>query len=272
MNIFEKVYTNPTNGERWIKITDRIVPGIKPIYWISDFGNVYSEFSNSLMSLSLDYRGYAVLCLSLLNGRRTCKVHRLVALAFILDYRNTDLLQVNHKDGIKTNNFYWNLEWSTPKENIDHSIRMGLRTAYNENVHTSVFDNDTVLKIADLLLKNTSYKNIIDELDLTYDDATIHRIERIRSKKTWNTLLLGYDFSNYDPYHNSRVFTKEELHSICKYLEENGKQTSTEEVFRYLGKGDFYSYPTEVRASYTHALSCLKGRSKYKNISSNYNF
>jgi HNH endonuclease/NUMOD1 domain len=58
------------------------------------------------------------------NGKRFY-VHRLICLAFFgpSDGIKTD---VNHKDGVKTNNRADNLEWVTPKENSVHAWETGL--------------------------------------------------------------------------------------------------------------------------------------------------
>ena len=66
-------------------------------------------------------------------GKRTSlKKHRGIMLAFSDYPANADKLEVNHKNGIKSDNKIDNLEWVTPSENILHAFKMGLRT--NEEI------------------------------------------------------------------------------------------------------------------------------------------
>ena len=58
--------------------------------------------------------------------RKCVLVHRLVAAAFIGE-QPKDKPQVNHKNGIKTDNHYSNLEWCDNYENQMHARKMGLR-------------------------------------------------------------------------------------------------------------------------------------------------
>lgn len=56
-------------------------------------------------------------------------VHRLVASLFCHNPNPEEYIQVNHKDGDKSNNHYSNLEWVSPSSNIKHSHKEGLSMA-----------------------------------------------------------------------------------------------------------------------------------------------
>lgn len=108
----------------------RTIPGIDNSYEASNLGRIRSlkgrKGSNYILKRQVDRYGYLYVSVSP-NGRKrkAKKVHRLVAAAFI----PTDNyeLQVNHINGIKTDNRPENLEWCSPKENHLHALKTGLK-------------------------------------------------------------------------------------------------------------------------------------------------
>lgn len=120
--------------EIWKSIT-----GYEGLYQVSNLGNVKSlerqhrsgfngngitKRKERLLKKVKDKDGYLCVSLSKESKVKTMKVHRLVALAFVPNPDNKN--QVNHKDALKYNNIYSNLEWNTNKENINHAILKGL--------------------------------------------------------------------------------------------------------------------------------------------------
>jgi hypothetical protein len=101
------------------------VASYESVYEVSNMGRVRNA-KGKLLSQQLVNSGYMVVHLynSGKHTRRIASVHRLVAKAFVANPANKP--EVNHDDGIKTNNISSNLVWSTRQENVTHSIANGL--------------------------------------------------------------------------------------------------------------------------------------------------
>lgn len=87
-------------------------------YQISNFGRVKNKKTGLILKQNKNRGGYLQIVLSVKGNRKTCRVHRLVANAFIEKVKGKE--DVNHKDEDKENNHYTNLEWLTKKENNNY--------------------------------------------------------------------------------------------------------------------------------------------------------
>lgn len=96
-----------------------------PNYTISDTGIVKNIKRNKEIKPIKYHKGYTKVYLYNNGESKQIDIHRLVAIHFIKNPHNKK--QVNHKNGIKTDNRVENLEWVTAKENTLHSINEGLR-------------------------------------------------------------------------------------------------------------------------------------------------
>jgi len=105
------------------------IKGFEGLYKVSNIGNVKRlkgkyTLSERLIGRSIDRYGYVKRVLSKDSKIHCFTEHRLVAIAFIENPENKET--VNHKNGIKTDNFVDNLEWNTFSENKKHAINTGI--------------------------------------------------------------------------------------------------------------------------------------------------
>ena len=105
------------------------IRGYEGLYQVSNLGRVKSIPRNGtikqerILKQCKDKYGYFQVVLHN-KTIKSCRVHKLVAEAFILNLQNKET--VNHIDGDKTNNNVKNLEWNTIKENNENAIKLGL--------------------------------------------------------------------------------------------------------------------------------------------------
>jgi hypothetical protein len=114
--------------EKWLSVVD-----YEGHYEVSSFGRVrsidrtdsYGRFRRGrVLKPGRNPKGYLAINLCLGGGRRTGFIHVLVARAFIGP--RPQGMEVNHKDGVKANNHACNLEYATPKQNMEHAAANGL--------------------------------------------------------------------------------------------------------------------------------------------------
>lgn len=117
--------------ETWLSVV-----GYEGLYEVSNTGKIrtvarvyYSGkptrkmiLPQKAMQAKSDKDGYLNLALRKNKERKFLRVHRLVCQAFHPNPENKPF--VNHKNGDKTCNHDWNLEWATASENELHSFRV----------------------------------------------------------------------------------------------------------------------------------------------------
>lgn len=163
----------------------RPIPGY-PGYGVTEAGQVWSYARSRWISLSTNDKGYKHFSPVLPCGRRTSlRVNIAVALAFIPN--PLGLPEVNHIDGVKSNNHRSNLEWQTVQGNNNHALVTGLKPKNTSSYYGVSYDTHSKGRKhwqARVGLGNRSTKRLgrfLTEIEAAYaynDYITTHGLDR----------------------------------------------------------------------------------------------
>ena len=155
------------------------VKGYEGLYKVSDLGNVkslnYNKTKAEKLMTPFVSNGYLRIRLHNKGIYKTHMVHRLVCFSFL---ENSIKDQVNHINGIKSDNRLINLEWVTQSENELHSYKvLGKIPTYGINHGNSILND---IKVFEIRKSDLSDKH----LSVIYKVSRRH-INNIKNRKTW---------------------------------------------------------------------------------------
>jgi hypothetical protein len=172
---------------------------------ISNFGNIFNKSTGEFLKLypcatSSNGKFYYSVNLKTISGFKSYHVHRLVIACFFPNLGPiTQKMDVNHKDGIKTNNYVnpedyssGNVEWMTRSENIKHAYETGLHGVGEEHTNAKL-TNEIALKVIELLDTGKYTSRQICEI-INYHGLETYVVDDIRKKTSYKYLSQGHEF------------------------------------------------------------------------------
>lgn len=169
------------NGEIW-----KDVKGYEGYYKVSNMGQVMScdrtVYKNGgsyiqkgrILKQGKSKHGYMKLTFSVNNTLEYISVHQLVAEHFLKKPRVKGI-QVNHINNIRHDNRVENLEWVTPKENIQHAAKQGrLACVKGSNNGAATVTENMVVEIREkYATRNYYFKELASEYGQTFQNISL---------------------------------------------------------------------------------------------------
>lgn len=211
------------NGDKEI-FKQLVLDNFHSQYLVSTYGRIIStEYRGvpgriAVLKQKIDTRGYYSIMLIINGQRRDLQIHRLVGITFIENDDPEHRIQINHIDGNKLNPHISNLEWCTPKENIHHIYKTGLKKHIlkGEEITDSIYKEFQIRKVCELLEQGDLALSTISCLT----DVSVGMIRHILNHHSWKHISCEYDIDNYkrthEKYYNEKIPV---IQKVCELLE-----------------------------------------------------
>jgi transposase len=220
-------------------------------YKITTQGQVYSNLSNKVLTPAVIKGGYLRIRIVCDDGvQRSFLVHRLVALTYIPNPENKP--EVNHINGIKTDNNLSNLEWVTREENQQHAFSTGLNNNLGESNGRALLSSDQVLDIYWKLYNGARNSDIAKEYNLSTTT-----VMEIKSKVNWTEITKNLPDIPIKP--KSERLSEKTVEWICQMIEKG------------VGPKEIYDLCNNKSVKLDHIYD-IKRRRGFKHISCKYNW
>lgn len=163
---------------------------VKSIDRTINVNGIYRFVKGRVLKTQLSKTGYEKVVLHSKNKAETLLVHRLVALAFIPNHNQS--FEIDHIDGVKTNNKLENLEWVSRSVNIKRAFNNGLKGV------------------------GANQRNFIKELGKSSNKELVQLSIDGNYIKTWHSLTEASKSLNINPSSISMVCNQSGLHTRYK--------------------------------------------------------
>lgn len=175
-------YIHDLDHPVWKPIT---VKGMSTIYEISNTGSIRNVITGTIRKPTEVWSGYLKINFYKNAKCVTVLIHRLVAESFVPNPNNLPV--VNHKNGVKTFNWYKNLEWCTQQENTQHAIDKGLSLRSGTDNPNNKYDEDIIHTVCKLLEDGHTPTKISKMIDVS-----VTLPENIKRGKLWKEIASQY--------------------------------------------------------------------------------
>lgn len=169
-------------------------------YIITDSGLLYNRSTGSFLPGNISNCGYQRVTLGLINGKRvSVNIHRLVGQAFCPYEGDLNSLTIDHLNGNKTINGWFNLEWCSQGENSIRALRNGLKRS-GEDLDFTIATNDQVKHVCEMLQDGYGYPPIMKYLrDNGVQGDLKNFIHNIKNRSTYSLISENYTFRDSKP-------------------------------------------------------------------------